>query len=342
MLLCALVLASESGGSAIVAQNAATTTLHVYTDLMQIPVLVLGPNRERLSPIASKKFMVSLDSGPWFRATHVRPEGDDPISLSILLDLSGPDTELMPKIDEAIARLAPVSLRPQDHVSIYILDCSLVRLLHDAPAEQELLLKAVDRALQPWNSRGRHSETGCQQPAHLWDSVAFLANELHGLPGRRVVMAVTDGQDKGSKHTWNQVRGFAQYAAVAIFGLTYVPNEPGRTHFVSREGIPFNSVCELSGGIVLTASERDVDRVLKKFMQMLRERYIVELPRPSNGTKGVHSLDMKIDKTSAMIRTTGISVPVRDPTLMADPATIPSDPSLAPELGTRRVLTPPQ
>jgi len=64
-------------------------TLHVYTNLIQIPTLVLGPNRERLTkPIAENRFSVSIDSGPKFRATHVRLEGDDAISLSILLDVS--------------------------------------------------------------------------------------------------------------------------------------------------------------------------------------------------------------------------------------------------------------
>ncbi len=41
----------------------------------------------------------------------------------------------MPEINEAIAGLAPTSLHPKDHVSIYALDCSLVKSVTDVPAE---------------------------------------------------------------------------------------------------------------------------------------------------------------------------------------------------------------
>ena len=100
--------------------------LHVYANLIQIPVVVLSPFRTPLAPIAPSRFSISLDSGPQFRATHVRPEGDDPISLSILLDARGSQDDLLPKIDAAIADLAPLSLQARGHVSIYALDCSLI------------------------------------------------------------------------------------------------------------------------------------------------------------------------------------------------------------------------
>jgi hypothetical protein len=103
---------------------------------LQVPVLVLRPNGDRIkTPISNPRFSVSLDSGPWFPATHVRPEGDDPITLSILLDTSGDGGLLMPKMAEAIASLAPESLRSQDHVSVYALDCSLISGPSDVPAQ---------------------------------------------------------------------------------------------------------------------------------------------------------------------------------------------------------------
>ncbi len=46
-------------------------------------------------------------SGPWFRATHVRQQGDDALSLTVLLDVSGTEGSLMPKMAEAIAALTP-------------------------------------------------------------------------------------------------------------------------------------------------------------------------------------------------------------------------------------------
>ena len=166
---------------------------------------------------------ISIDDGPLFRATHVRPEGDDPISLSILLDVHGTDRDLLKKIDDAIAGLAPLSLRPRDHVSVYAMDCSLIRTLYDAPADRVRLKSAVDAALQPWIRRGRREDKhACPSRFNLWDALTFLTDELYELPGRRVILAVTDGDDGGSRSTWNQLRSNAQLRAVAIFGLRYV------------------------------------------------------------------------------------------------------------------------
>jgi hypothetical protein len=331
-------------GSVAGAQDEATTTLHVYTNTIQIPVLVLGADRQPTAPITPSRFKISLDDGPKFRATHVRLEGDDPISLAILLDVSGKETDLMPKIDEAIASLAPLSLTSRDHVSIYALECKLVRSLNDVPAEQGRLKSGVDAALQSWTNRGRNKQgEGCQRPVRLWDALAYLTHALESLPGRRVILAVTNGNDKGSKYSWNEVRAYAQATGVAVFGLRYVPEEPGRLHFLNIGGEDaFNSLCELSGGMVLTASRRTVAPALKRFTTLLRGRYIVEFPRPFHSKGGEHTLMVTIDKSDAFIRSSGVTVPIADPALLADPTTVPSDPSRTPEYGNRRILTAPQ
>jgi hypothetical protein len=342
--VCGAGLAVGLCGNVAGAQDGATTTLHVYTNTIQIPVLVLGAGREPIAPIAPGRFKVSLDDGPKFRATHVRPEGDDPISLAILLDVSGNDTDLMPKIDEAIAGLVPLSLSSRDHVSIYALDCKLVRSLDDVPAEQGRLKNGVDAALQSWTNRGRSKQReDCQRPVRLWDALVFLTHALESLPGRRVILAVTNGNDKGSKHSWNELRTYAQGTGVTIFGLRYLPEEVGRLHILNIGGEEaFNWLCELSGGMVLTASRRTEAEELKRFTTMLRGRYIVEFPRPFHSKGGEHSLTVTIDESDAFIRSSGITVPIADPAVLANPMTVPSDPSRTPEYGNRRILTAPQ
>jgi hypothetical protein len=338
------VLAVGSCRSVLCAQDGATTTLHVYADTIQIPVLVLGADRQPTAPVAPSRFKVSLDDGPKFRATHVRLEGDDPISLAILLDVSGKETDLIPKIDEAIAGLEPLSLTSRDHVSIYALECKLIRSLNDAPAGQAELKRGVNAALGSWTNRGSAKRvSGCQNPVRLWDALTFLTYSLSRVPGRRVVLAVTNGNDKGSKHSWNELRTYAQAMGVTIFGLSYVPDEPGRFHVLNISGEDaFNSLCELSGGMVLTASQRTEAEELKRFTALLRGRYIVEFPSPPRTKGGKHSMIVTIDKSNAFVRSSGIAVPIADPALLADPTTVPSDPSHAPEFGKHRILTAPQ
>jgi hypothetical protein len=342
LALCVVVGLPGFGAVVVVAQDNKVPTLHAYTNLVQVPVLVLDGGRKPMAPITEGRFFVSVDGGPKFRVTHARLEGEDPISLAILLDVSQPFPVLMRRIDDAIAGLAPLSLHTKDHVSIYSLDCHLVRSGGDVSADSATLKRAVDMALESWRAHGRdRHKRDCQTPWNLWDSLTVATQALSELPGRRVILAVTDGVDQGSKTSWNALRALAQGSGVAIFGLV----QPGDMSLLFRTGVSnhenlFNSLCELTGGLVLTSTEKDVAAQLTWFMTLVRGRYIVEFPHPVDTAGGEHGMDITMGKSDAFIRPAGISVPVDDPAVLNDPTTVPSDPSHVPQMGKRKALAP--
>ena len=363
-LLGVAALTGALNGTALMAQvvpqavDSGVPTLHVYTNLVQVPTVVLTMTNDLIgNPIAENRFSVSIDSGRWFRATHVRQEGDDPISLSILLDVNGDTTALLPKIGEAIGKLAPLSLHPSDRVSVYALGCLLLRSLDDVPANGVLLKQGVGAVLEPTLLRKSDKrEKDCELKGRLWDGLGQVAIALAGLPGRRVILVVTDGHDTRSKLSWNQVRDFAQARGIAIFALNLASTTSGSIGYrLGRGGYlasggqssplenPLIALCELSGGIVMRMSDPTaLSKWLERFVTVLRERYIVEFPRPGNSTAGEHGMEIKIDKGHYLIRPSGVSMPVPDPVLMADPSTIQAGPSQAPEQGTRNVMNKPK
>lgn len=327
---------------ALLGQNGGTMTLHVYVNTIQVPVLVLEQNLDRVGPIATNRFSVSFDSGPWFPASHARLEGDDPISLAILLDVSGSSAGLMGRVSDGIAGLVPNWLHyPADNVSIYSLDCKLMRSA-GLPAEAPILKGVVDNALAPWRSRtsARHARR-CRQTTHLWDALVYATNQLRELPGRRVILVLTDGNDEGSRNSWNELRLFAQESAVAVFAVrSTVASTFAHTSGRPMED-PLNVVCQLSGGMVFTTDERSLAKTLQRFTSILRERYIVEFPRAYNVTAGSHDMEVRVNKgANYFIRPMGISVPIADPALARDPTTVPTNPAHEPKVGTRKVLTP--
>jgi hypothetical protein len=101
-------------------ENARPLTFHAYTKLVQVPTLVLARDFKPVARIDERRFFVSLDGGRKLRVTHARLEGDDPISLTILLDLSQSSPDTVFTADQAIASLAPLSLHTNDEVSINI------------------------------------------------------------------------------------------------------------------------------------------------------------------------------------------------------------------------------
>lgn len=334
---CIWGLLSVCSVAAQTSENGGSLTLHVYTDLLQIPTLVLGDNRKPIARIDERSFFVSLDGGRKLRATHARLEGDDPISLTILMDLSQSNPRIMLSADQAIASLAPLSLHAKDEVSIYALNCELIHPAEQGATDAATLKRQVDLVLQQSQSRDqRDTKRRCQNHLSLWDSLASIVQTLSKRPGRRVILAVTDGIDRGSRNSWNELRFFAQTRSVAIFGLVQ-PADLRNT----QDEVPFNDVCQLSGGILLPTSAKDLAKQLAWAVKLIRARYIVEFPPPVTTVSGHYSLDITIStRPEAFIRPTGLAFPGDDPAILNDPATVPSDLSRTPEIGNRKILTP--
>lgn len=330
------------------AQDDGIPTLRVYANLLQIPTLVLDWQHRPLRPIASRKFLVSIDGGPKFRVTHVRVEGEDPVSLAILVDVNQLPSEVNSKVRDAVAGLAPGSVRPEDSVSLYALGCELSRAVAEKPTNEEAL-RVVAELLLPapkMSGRPRGSDT-CRQRWNLLDGIGSAVRGLDQEPGRRVLLVLTDGVDHGSKLTWDALRRAAQLNGVAIFAIV-PPSETsmpmsmpirGSRGLVANQIVPavtnLPSLCESTGGMVMEDNDRPLGTEMRDFMALVRGRYIVEFPRPAAGP-GSHSLDISIEKMAAFVRPAGASVPVADPALEKDPNTILPDPKNAPEVGTKR------
>ena len=209
--------------------------------------------------------------------------------------------------------------------------------------DQAALAQGVALALEEWKTRkeGR-VKTGCESPWGLWDSTTAVVHGMERERGRRVLLVVTDGVDRGSRTNWNDLRMLAEQSGVAIFGMVHPDDMFASLHsgFPSTSNT-FGALCELSGGMVLTTALQNLATQLKYFTSLLRGRYIVEFPRPSSATGGVHDMEVTVaDRPDAFIRAAGVTVPVDDPTLLKDPMTVPVDRTNAPVLGKGKAVAP--
>jgi hypothetical protein len=339
-LLAALSAGGHAQSGTEAKEEPKVLTLHVYENLIQIPVVVLSSGFEPIAPIPADRFSISIDSGPAFHTKHVRHEGDDPISLSVLIDVDGGQDDLLGKIGAVVAEFGRTSLEGRDRISIYVEDyCAVSRVAFDRPPGLPDLTSsialAVERSIRA--SRAKAGQ-GCKPEDHLWDALLFVVAQSSTLTGRRAVLAITGGEDEHSRATWPQVRGLAIHSGVAIFGLQAAETASYRFSAPSKgHEDPFRELCELTGGLVFTATPYSLNRRLREFSALLRDRYIVEFPRPDNLSTGDHDFLVSIAGLDGFIRPAGISVPIADPK-MVDPNTVKPDPSLAPQVGKRKVL----
>jgi len=368
--LPALVVLLSLWPAALSAQEAPANpvpyTLHVYTNLLQVPTLVLTQRQTADRPIPIDRFNISLDSGHPFHPTAMHIEGDDPITLAVLLDAGGNQAELLKTISNDFAALAPKYLHPADLVSIFAVDCALVRTLDRIPADAATIRAGITAALEDPALHTGGQEPTCNHTIRLRDSIVQIVNSMGDAPGRRVLLAVTDGHDGHSTVNWSAAQDYASIHGVAAFGMRDVvpflgnPNSMGiGAAYISTPTPKFSSVprssdwdlfrtfCEFNGGMVYETSAVNLKNQLQIFVTMLRGRYIVEFPRPDRSAPGFHTIRVTVSKTNDFVVASGVTYPTADPDSpddpdsLAVPDTLPAKKSPA-TFGKRRPLTPPQ
>jgi hypothetical protein len=309
-------------------------TLKVYANLIQVPTLVLDHDRQPLRRIDPSRFRVSLDGGKKFAPTRVRIEGEDPLDVAILLDMSGSQRHLISSFGKATGKMAD-SLRPQDRVSVYALNCELVRSAQQIVPQPELISRSVEAALSAPALNEGYSHGACPKQLSLWNAMTRIVHEMSDSPARRVMLVVSEGDVRGFV-SWEDLHGYAADHGVALFGVndgfayTYDPLR-------NRQDDPFRRLCESTGGVVMHSEERDLEERLQKWVTMLRGRYVIEFPRPQQIGEGMHSVAVSIKGDSlAFVTLAGVGVSLPDPSLANDPHYVPSQAGADIPVGTKR------
>lgn len=333
-------------GAGAAAQDESVPTLRVYTDLVQIPTLVLNSNREPMPALAHPNFLVRIDGGPPFLVSHVRQEGEDPVAMAVLLDVNAMPAGELSRFPQTLAELAPKSFHPTDTVSVYMLDCQLVQAASEDSITPAVLQKTAAVALSTLQAGKKlQANEPCRRRWNLLDAIDAVTRGLSQQPARRVLLVITGGRDGGSKATWDLVGKIAQVRGAAIFAivppeLRFVPGlQNPRTGAVSSSRPSMavdqlNSLCAITGGMILNDPGTSLDEGLRDLLSLVRGRYILEFPRPA-ASVGMHNLDVSIENVFALVRPAGSSFPLPDPELEKDPNAIIPEPSKAPQVGRK-------
>lgn len=310
-------------------------TLHVYANLIQFPTIVLDRNGEPVPALTREQFSIRLDSGPRFAPTQMHREGDEPVSLAVLLDARGSQPDLVKAFPETFAQFASTALHPGDRVSLYALDCALLRSAYAVPGNAPGLAARIHDVL---DAPALRQPAGCGDPTSLWKAVIRVAAVLYASPQRRVLLVVSQGQPGTPLLDAKTARLTAGSRGIAVFAL----RDNNALDVITRHHAsedPLDLLCNYNGGEVLTTRPATLLDTLQKFARVLRSRYIVEFPQPDNLSEGLHDIKITVPRLNATVRSTGANAPTTDASRAADPTTVPSAASPA-VAGKRRPLGP--
>jgi hypothetical protein len=291
---------------------------------LQIPVLAFTGrlyDQKPIPPGVTLPFLVAVDGGPPSPVQHVRLEDADPISLSIVLDLSGDQKRIVSTISTTIASFVSQSLHPPDYVSIYAVDCSVVQTADDVRADGAAIERAVNEAMQ--STAVHQPEKDHHACMGHGEALARITDQLSQLYGRRVILAVGPRVLYGHPYPdfdrnindpslWTALGRQLDTSSVTVFG--FKEGDPDSTHLPDV----FSRLCQKSGGIVLSANQKDVASQLQYFIDLVRGRYILEFDRPSSERPHHFAVSLAHTKNPYFIYPGGFTLPIGDSPNSAD------------------------
>lgn len=156
-------------------------TFRADVRMVEIHAAVFDRRQRPIRGLKRSDFEVIDDNRP--REIEIFESEESPITLGLLLDVSGSMLEAIPALKRAVADLIE-QLRPEDHAGIFAFNERLM-LVADFSTDRSGLAEAL-RRLRPG---GRTA---------LFDAVALAMQRMAARSGKKALVVFTDGNDNSS------------------------------------------------------------------------------------------------------------------------------------------------
>src|SRR6266540_3507219 len=198
-----------------------------------------------------------LDNGQPQDIFTFKRELDLPLTMAILVDVSGSEEFMLPQLKDSGGRFVE----------------SVVRTGKDTVA----VIKFEGGATPPINGQSRQGGTS------LYDSViATSADMLAKEPGRKTIILLTDGEDTTSRMKLDEAINEALRSEVVIYSIGI--GDQGRGGVA--EGVLKKLSDSTGGRAVFPKNARDLDKAFAQLEQDLRQQYLLAYEPKNEATDG--------------------------------------------------------
>jgi len=182
-------------------------SITVNVDLVNVYFTVCNRSGRLVTTLDRDHFAVFEDGSPQV-ITNFSRETDVPLRVAILMDTSGSVRDKLRLEQEALIEFVYAALRSdRDKAALFTFD-------HDINLQQNYTSEAASLANAV---RSTHAGGGTR----LYDALHFVVTqELDNVEQRRVILVITDGDDKSSRHSPTEVMELAQHNNVMIFAIS--------------------------------------------------------------------------------------------------------------------------
>jgi Ca-activated chloride channel family protein len=262
--------------------------------LVELPVTIVVSRDGAQHELAPKHIVVR--EGKTRRPVEsIATSAETPLTIGMLIDTSDSMERTLPDVQEAATHFLETILGPRDRAFLITFD-SRARLVQTATSDVALLREKILR-------------TDTNGLTALHDAMILGLLQFEGVKGRRALVVFSDGGDRTSEYSSNDVRALARRMNVPIHVIASVENTPARLD-ANAPPLPgwtfaewdaatggLRRIAELTGGSTHTLDNlADLPRVYERIEAALRAQYLVFIRTdPAKRANEWHPITVKID-----------------------------------------------
>lgn len=290
-----------------------SNAIHANVELVNLLCTVQDRSGAYVTSLSQGDFTV-LENGRPQPVTHFARQTDQALTVALLFDVSfSMETSLSAETDDARQFFRDI-LRPGDAATLggFAAGVGLWQTVTSSRPELEEALDHVPDDLAKALRREHTSVMSKTELPHgavmltlggdggsrLYDAVDMVSTEqLRRLSGRKAIIALTDGEDEGSKRTLKEAVRATQEADAIFFGID--PKD--------QVGVGMYNLNELSsqtGGSAFHIDKHTtLDAALRAIEEQLRNQYAIGYAPPDSSKKGTfHKVQVRVNKPGFKVR----------------------------------------
>jgi VWFA-related protein len=284
--------------------DSANTAIKVDVDLVNVLCNVYNKRGALVNDLAQQEFEVREDGKPQ-QLRYFTRETNLPLTVALLVDVSGSVRRFVEAEKTTAAHFLKDVLRADDHALLLGFSSTMI-LWQDFTSSVPALASALER-LHAVPFRGLPA-AGVPMPGTLlYDSIYGTAHEkLSAVPGRKVLVVISDGLDNGSQKKLEDAVAAAESTNTIVYGIC---------HQEGFSGCAFLSgLADPTGGRAFKVDRKtSLSKIFQIIEAEMRSQYaLAYLPTNRLHDGGFRKVQVRLRKPGLRVRTRKGYFAVRD------------------------------
>jgi Ca-activated chloride channel family protein len=259
------------------------SVITVDVDLVNLLCSVRDQRGAFVKGLSKEDFEIRQD-GKRQTITHFAREVDSPMTVALLLDVSGSVAAIIGTEKTAAGRFFDEALRPGDQ-ALLVGFAQQIAVLQELTPSKERLQASLERAGP--GALPVDSEVRPRGGTLLYDAVTLVASrKLQSLPGRKTIILITDGLDNGSIANIAKAVEAAHQADAVVYAIHFEDEQRAR-YFRGRGMSALEQLSTPTGGRAFHVDGKTpLPEIFSRIVEAMRNQYGLGFTPPADNQPG--------------------------------------------------------